>query len=100
VLSPAQLVFDFFAAKEEGVRFTKEQVALELRSYPKSHLYGALTNLRILGRLSLKSGVYTLVEGSKRPTAEKYSIDYHDTSNRGYEAREYRRNSNLFKDRS
>lgn len=102
MLSPAQVVFDFFVSLPEGAEFTRHEIKIRLGAFPASHICGAITNLYRSRKLSRVpgSGIYKLVEGARRPQNDPILIDYHDTSSRGFEACEMRRNSKLFEDKS
>jgi hypothetical protein len=96
MLTPAQLVFDFFAGEPQGFDFSRDQIKTRLAAFPKTHIDGAISQLKSAGKLTVKDGKYQLVEGVKRPPAQPHSIDYHDTSSRGFEALEMSRNSKIY----
>jgi hypothetical protein len=98
MLSPAQVVFDFFVNAPEGAEFSRHEIKIRLSAFPPGHIDGAISNLKRSGKLYRKpsSGIYSLVEGSSRPVNDSVGIDYHDETSRGFEAAEMRRNSKLF----
>lgn len=96
MLTPAQVVFDYFVSQPEGTELIRDDIAKSLSAFPKSHMMGAISQLKSAGVLIAKQGRYRLMEFARRPIARACSIDYHDISSRGYEAQELKRNFNIY----
>lgn len=100
MLSPQQLVFDFFTSAPEGSVFTRHEIKNALSAFPPGHINGAVTNLQRARKILRVGcgGYYELNEGATRPANDAALIDYHDLSSRGFQAVELRRNSKLFEE--